>query len=476
MHTTPLKKSLFFVIPCIAYIFFVLLDNRLLPGIAGTGDTVLFATFGHAWLQGLLPYVDLFDHKGPAIFFVNTLGIAIGQSFMQEELGIVLVEVLFGMAWLILTFWLFRKNPTYGLWTLLTGIVVLLRDAHNGGNFTEEYSLVFVMICVVTFFSQRISLKWRFFLYGLCGAATFLFRMNNAIVPFILCVFAFCQLQSFAQWKQAFVAALLGFLSIILPTALYFYAHNALFLLLDAALWYNFTYVDNSGALQGVLKLTWWFAPTLIMDGLLLIWLVVKQRDIRAWQSVILFFFTLSIGCLLSGRTYDHYFINLLPAHFFLCYAAMPTLSPAAYEYWQKAYARFSFLQKVTTPKAYALFICVSLVAIGVKATLHFDLSPLQAEKVLLQEAGVHTNSAILNLNGVRGCRVFVAAEALPRQRIFFEPTGQGVENQKYLFGRTAPEDYAQKYDFIVGDEHFTHESYEHAATFAWGVLYKKRS
>ncbi len=476
MCTAFLKKYFPYILPCLAYIFFVLLDNRLLPGISGTGDTVLFATFGHAWLQDMLPYVDLFDHKGPAIFFVNMLGVAMGQGFEQVELGIVLLEVFFGAAWLALAFWLFRKNPSYGLWSLLMGIIVLLRDAHNGGNFTEEYSLVFAMACVVTFFSQNISLKWRFFLYGLCGAATFLFRMNNAIVPLVICMFAFSQLRSFAQWKQAVMASLVGFLSIILPTALYFYAHDALTLLLDAALRYNFTYVNHDESLQGVFKMIWRFAPALTMDGLLLAWLVVKQKNVRALQASILFFATLGIGCLLSGRAYNHYMITLLPAHFFLCYVAMPTLAPAAQKWWQKTHTRVAFLQKVTTPKNCMLFLCVALVAIGVKGVFRFDPSPLQEEKALLQSVGVHKNSAILNLNRVKGCRAFVATGALPRQRIFFEPTGQGPQNQKYLFGRTAPADYAKKYEFIVGDVDFTHEKYEYIASFSWGELYKRRS
>ncbi len=476
MLSTPLKKSLCFLMPCIAYIFFILLDNRLLPGISGTGDTVLFATFGHAWLQDMLPYVDLFDHKGPAIFFVNMLGVAMGQGFEQIELGIVLLEVLFAAAWLALAFWLFRKNPIYGLWALLSGIVVLLRDAHNGGNFTEEYCLVFAMACVVVFFSQNISLKGRFFLYGLCGAATFLFRMNNAIVPFMICVFAFCQLRSLPEWKEAFVAALVGFLTIMLPTVLYFYAHDAFSLMLDGALRYNFTYVNHDNAVQGMLKMVWRFAPSLTMDGLLLAWLVAKQRNVRTLQAIILFFTTLFIGCLLSGRAYNHYMITLLPAHFFLCYAAMPTLGPAAHTWWERTHARFVSLQKMTTPRAYTIFLCVILIATGVKAVLRFDTTPLHEEKALLQEAGVHKDSAILNLNRVKGCRVFVAASVLPRQRIFFEPTGQGPENQKYLFGRTVPEDYTQKYDFIVGDADFTHESYEPVTTFHWGVLHKRRS
>ena len=32
------------------------------------GDSVQFLTMGKAWYLGKLPYVDMFDHKGPFIF------------------------------------------------------------------------------------------------------------------------------------------------------------------------------------------------------------------------------------------------------------------------------------------------------------------------------------------------------------------------------------------------------------------------
>ena len=38
-------------------------------------DQSMFSIIGEGWSQGCLPYVDLWDSKGPIIFFVNMLGI-----------------------------------------------------------------------------------------------------------------------------------------------------------------------------------------------------------------------------------------------------------------------------------------------------------------------------------------------------------------------------------------------------------------
>ncbi len=472
-----MKRSLYFSYAvavlgiAFVYTFFILLENRLLPGIALTGDTMVFATFGLGWVHDLIPYRDLFDHKGPAIFFVNALAYTLGQGYM----GIMLVEIAVATAWLALLLYLFREHPLYGMWSIISGLVIILGMAHNGGNFTEEYCLLFAVLSMVIFLTKKPSFFWQFFLYGLCGACTFLFRANNAIIPLLICCFAFLELRSWAAWKKAFMAAGLGFICIMLPTLGYFYGHDSLQSALDAALLYNLTYVDNSNTLQGALSLALRFSPAIIMECMLLGWLVYKQRDMRTLQCVILFFATLIIGCLLSGRKYNHYMITLLPVHFYLCHVAMPTLLSAAKIQWEKYKNSHALLQKMRTQKACCLMLLVAMLAMGTKVFFRFDDTPLQVERAALQDAGVSHSSAILNLNKVKGCRVFVVTESLPRQRIFFEPSGQGVNNQKFLWGRTAPEDYAQKYDFIVAEEAFTHEQFERVAHFHWGTLFKKK-
>ena len=45
----------------------------LWPGYCGY-DSAIFQTIGKYWAQGSVPYRDLFDHKGPLIFFIDMLG------------------------------------------------------------------------------------------------------------------------------------------------------------------------------------------------------------------------------------------------------------------------------------------------------------------------------------------------------------------------------------------------------------------
>ena len=60
------------------------------PLFSGWGyDSAMFQTIGKYWVEGYLPYVDLYDHKGPMIFFINALGYGLGGRN-----GVYIIQVL----------------------------------------------------------------------------------------------------------------------------------------------------------------------------------------------------------------------------------------------------------------------------------------------------------------------------------------------------------------------------------------------
>lgn len=49
---------------------------RSIPGYTkiASHDSSMFQYFGRLMNHGYVPYVDMFDHKGPLLFFINALG------------------------------------------------------------------------------------------------------------------------------------------------------------------------------------------------------------------------------------------------------------------------------------------------------------------------------------------------------------------------------------------------------------------
>ena len=69
-------KGLLFLLSALAGV--ALFTESTSPLFSGWGyDSAMFQTMGKYWAEGYLPYVDLYDHKGPMIFFLNALGYAL---------------------------------------------------------------------------------------------------------------------------------------------------------------------------------------------------------------------------------------------------------------------------------------------------------------------------------------------------------------------------------------------------------------
>ena len=88
------KSFLFILILFIISVLFVLImsysTSPLYPYYFG-GDSAQFQTIGKGWSMGMIPYKNMFDHKGPIIFFVDMLGFLLtGTSF-----GIMLLQIIF---------------------------------------------------------------------------------------------------------------------------------------------------------------------------------------------------------------------------------------------------------------------------------------------------------------------------------------------------------------------------------------------
>lgn len=79
---------------CLSMLYVLLFSystSPLFPYYYG-GDSAQFLTIGKAWYLGKVPYIDLFDHKGPFIFWIDMLGfwLANGQKY-----GVAFIQCFF---------------------------------------------------------------------------------------------------------------------------------------------------------------------------------------------------------------------------------------------------------------------------------------------------------------------------------------------------------------------------------------------
>ena len=136
-------KQLRLVLP---YVFLFLLTafvldfaNPFFDKPARDGGFFLYA--GQQIVDGKLPYRDVWDSKGPGIFYINALGLLLGSG---SRWGAWLVEFLciFGMFWLLYN----TLSKRWGIGAALFGATLAgfgLRAVLGYGNYTEEYALLF---------------------------------------------------------------------------------------------------------------------------------------------------------------------------------------------------------------------------------------------------------------------------------------------------------------------------------------------
>ena len=103
-------------------------------------DSAIFQTIGKYWAQGSVPYRDLFDHKGPLIFFIDMIGYLIwGRAGILVPQTISLAVTLF-------FFWKLGRVylPPLGAAAAAGVALVYLARTFDEGNMTEEYALPFI--------------------------------------------------------------------------------------------------------------------------------------------------------------------------------------------------------------------------------------------------------------------------------------------------------------------------------------------
>lgn len=286
-------------------------------------DSSVFLYVGDRLREGAVPYKDVWDHKGPLIYFIQALGLSLVDG---SRWGVWALEVLFifGAAWAGYTF----MRKAFGHWPALFANMAFLFHLPyvlDGGNLIEEYALLFQFLFLLSIYYGLSKHKTSsFFFAGMWAACLILLRPNIIGLPLAAGAYLlghYVRERSPAR-ARPLLAMASGALSLFLPTVLYFAANQALPHMLDAVFAFNFSY-SHSDALQqvysarvGISMLTTLGILALAGWGLALNALRNFNEGTRLHPLLAVLSAALPIEIALSalsGRTYPHYYMSLLP-------------------------------------------------------------------------------------------------------------------------------------------------------------------
>lgn len=213
-------------------------------------DGAVFLTVGRGILEGKVPYMDLFDHKGPVLYFIQAFTQWIHKGFIT----VWLLETLFLFVTLVLLFKTVRLllDTAPAVLTVFIYILFTLR-LYEGGNLTESYTAPFSVLAlyfmIKVFIMPESEVRpWYGFVLGICFMFTFLLRANNAVVAAGATASLVLLLILQRKWiilLRNIGAFFVGAVVVMLPVCAYYIANHAFADFINGAFLYNFLYVSE---------------------------------------------------------------------------------------------------------------------------------------------------------------------------------------------------------------------------------------
>lgn len=190
-------------------------------------DSSWFFMGGKAWMNGMTPYVDFTDSKGPLLWLIYGLGYLLSPHSFY---GVFWIEVLFYWG----TFWflyktgalLLRSSSKGLLAALISSVFFFIPGIHyeiRAEDFCQLFfAIVFYVLCCVCVerkLSGRLS-----YLTGLSLGAALMIKYNIAGmlgVPVIFILIQGARCLSGREFMSAILYGICGFLTVVVPFMVY---------------------------------------------------------------------------------------------------------------------------------------------------------------------------------------------------------------------------------------------------------------
>ncbi len=205
-------------------------------------DQNVFIYVAEGLLDGEIPYLDRWDHKGPLIYLLYAVGLLIAGIPGIWLAGAVF---LFGSTWFAFKTAREAFGAAAGFFSVAT-FLIYVNKFSGSGNFTEHYALLFQFVALLVFFKLtggsgrevRLSLA-----IGALGAGAFLLRGNLIGVWLAIGLYWIIRRDIALRW---IAWSTLGGIAVLLAVSIVFAIFGAWSAFWDSVVAYNFAYVDAS--------------------------------------------------------------------------------------------------------------------------------------------------------------------------------------------------------------------------------------
>lgn len=418
---------------CIISSFFILFTSyassplaKLIMGY----DSAFFHVIGRGWNNGLIPYKDLFDHKGPLLF----LFFKIADSISDGKYGLYIIETLFCCLSLYFTYKissLFTKRYFVSIFISVFSLIPF-SISMGSGNLCEEYSLPFLLlplyILLKYFLLNGDIYKHNYihgFIYGFCFSCVIFIRATNFIVIsgyILVIVYELCKTKNYINLMLNIIFGVLGMLVVIVPFSVYFISVNAFYDMWYGTILFNFKYTQTTGDIfKNCITSILWIVPSLFCL-LTSIVMVVRRNNLKLASANIISscFSTLF---LLSGNMFDHYFLILVP------FFALSLSISIHFAYTNKIMILVLILGIIGQISAFSCYIPIINSQYSYYFTNDGDSEFYFASKNISSIIPIEDRSSVLGINVEP--RFYLDSNILPEYKYFSNQTALGNIDKK---------------------------------------------
>lgn len=279
-------------------------------------DSDMFLAMGKFAADGLVPYKDFFDHKGPFIIFVEWLGFLLGG-----KTGVFSIQVIFLTVSLIGIYKICRLYCTDKVSFLISIFSLLILNMYfDKGNLTEEFCLPFLV------WSTYVAIKgaqpiWKgvrldYLLYGIAFMIGAMTRLTNSLPVVVLVMVGLLATVRNKQWKKLFIDLLwfiVGNLVVLVPTVIYFIGTGTLKDMIYATFIYNFKHGFERNTLIGIEVINMVALAVPLVVVLVAGIMAIKKSDWKKEGLIVAINSGIAILLVVISRPYPHYLMIWIP-------------------------------------------------------------------------------------------------------------------------------------------------------------------
>ncbi len=295
-------------------------------------DANTYFTIGKSMFYGLVPYKDLFEQKGPLLYFVHEIAYMLSHS---SFLGVYIIEVVSFSIFLyfmnkIIGIFCSKKNSIWGISML--SFTILSSFVFASGDSAEEFCITFLSISFYYFlkyfkniYPKKMTTRELIINGIMCGCVLWIkYTMLGFWIAFILfIVIARLMKKDYKEAVKSCLYFMLGIIIASIPWLIYFGANNAL-----GDLFYTYFYVNMTAyssnisiikriilALKSALAYSRHLPIFLVTAAFGYIFFMINKKMItnKIGKIAINFAIILSSIGIYYGNNYKYYFLFLMP-------------------------------------------------------------------------------------------------------------------------------------------------------------------